>query len=95
MLSMQDGLCVAKQLPEGLNGDTLAAFIPDIFGRIGLYTKDLKLGEVSGVVVDLGNRRLHIAKGGKLYLCALSKTDDNVPADKFATLASHLAQLNK
>jgi predicted regulator of Ras-like GTPase activity (Roadblock/LC7/MglB family) len=95
LLSMQDGLSVAKQLPDGLNADMLAAFIPDIIHRVTTHTRDLKLGEVGGVSVQLGDRLLQVVKGGKLYLTTISRPGESVPHAHLASIGKQLAQLNK
>lgn len=95
LLSMHDGLSVAKQLPADVNADMLAAFIPDIFHRVTTHTRDLKLGEVGGVSVQLGDRLLQIVKGGKLYLTTISRPGESVPPAHLASIGKQLAQLNK
>ncbi len=95
VLAMQDGLTVAKQMPPEVNGDTVAAFVPDIFNRLTTHTKDLKLGDVTMVTVQLGNRQLHVVKNNKFYLSAVSKPGESIATDKFASVAQHLAQLKK
>lgn len=95
LLSMQDGLSVAKQLPAEINADTLAAFVPDVFTRLGNCAKDLKLGPVTAVTVQAGSQTIHILKGGKLYLSLLGKAGEQPDAAKVEGLAKQLAELNK
>jgi predicted regulator of Ras-like GTPase activity (Roadblock/LC7/MglB family) len=95
LISMADGLAVAKHLPAGTNADALAGFIPDIFTRLTQYTKDLQLGEVNCVTVQVGQQPLQIHRCGKLYLSALGAAGAALPAEQLTALARQLAQLNK
>lgn len=95
LLSMLDGLSVARQLPAGLNGDALAAFIPDIFNRVSNYSKELNLGGVSSITVQLGQQTLHVCKAGRLFLTTLSQAGQPLPVDRLSSLANQLAQQNK
>src|SRR5262249_16981652 len=45
LIALPDGLMVASQLSPDLNGDTLAAFLPQIFGKVSQCTKELRMGE--------------------------------------------------
>ena len=44
IVALPDGLKVASQIPSDFNADTLAAFLPQIFDRVGQSTKGIANG---------------------------------------------------
>ena len=44
IVALQEGLVVAANLPEEMKGDTVAAFLPQIFARLNHYAGEMKLG---------------------------------------------------
>src|SRR5207247_6268820 len=62
LVAMQDGLLVADHLPPGLNGETIAAFLPQMFSRVLQYSKELKFGEGNNLTILVDNVPLKIFK---------------------------------
>ena len=91
-IAMQDGLLVAAELPEHLKPDTFAAFLPQIFGRMNQYTKELQLGAVSSLTFVVENVTWQIVKSGTVYLVALGKPGESLPGSKLNTLAAQLSR---
>ncbi len=91
-IAMQDGLLVAAELPSHLKADTVAAFLPQIFGRMNQYTKELQLGAVSSLTFVVENVTWQIVKSGTVYLVALGKPGESWPAAKLNTLAAQLSR---
>jgi len=55
LIALPDGLMVASRLSADLNGDTLAAFLPQIFGKVNQCTKELRMGELNNLNFTVGN----------------------------------------
>src|SRR5207245_9228121 len=55
LIALPDGLMVASQLSPDLNGETLAAFLPQIFGKVTQCTKALRMREPNHRPATLGN----------------------------------------
>lgn len=91
-ITMQDGLLVAAELPAHLKAETVAAFLPQIFGRMNLYTKELQLGAVSSLTFVVENVTWQIVKSGTVYLVALGKPGESLPGSKLNTLAAQLSR---
>lgn len=91
-VAMQDGLLVAADLPAHLKADTVAAFLPQIFGRMNQYTKELQLGAVSSLTFVVENVTWQIVKSGTVYLVALGKPGESLPGSKLNTLAAQLSR---
>ena len=90
-IAMQDGLLVAAQLPEILKADTVAAFLPQIFGRMNQYTKELQLGGLTSLILNVENSSWQIVKSGAMYLVAIGDPKKTFSLDKLNTLAAQLA----
>lgn len=95
LIAMQDGLLVASQLPPRIIGDTVAAFIPQIFGRMNQYTRELKLGELNQVTLTVDQVPWHIAKVGNIFFSVVGRKDELLPLDQLAVVAGELGKQNK
>jgi predicted regulator of Ras-like GTPase activity (Roadblock/LC7/MglB family) len=91
-VAMQDGLLVAAELPSDLKADTVAAFLPQIFGRMNQYTKELELGKLSSLTFVVENISWQIIKSGTVYLVALGKSGESLPGSKLNTIAAELGK---
>jgi predicted regulator of Ras-like GTPase activity (Roadblock/LC7/MglB family) len=91
---MGDGLVVAAQLPAGLKGETVAAFLPQIFGRVSQSAGEMQLGPLSSVVLAAGQGRCAIYKTGKLYLAALGHPGAALPEAMLGRIAAEIAKRN-
>jgi predicted regulator of Ras-like GTPase activity (Roadblock/LC7/MglB family) len=89
---MQDGLLVVAELPSHLKADTVAAFLPQIFGRMNQYTKELQLGGLSSLTFVVENTSWQIIKSGTVYLVALGKSGEGLPGQKLNTIAAELGK---
>lgn len=95
LLTMSDGLPMAKQLPPSINGDALSGFVPEIFNRTAQYLKESQLGDVSTVEVQAGAHTLNIRKSGAAYIAALGNTGATLPSGKLAQIANEAARDNQ
>ena len=95
LIAMQDGLLVASQLPGAMKGDTVAAFIPQIFGRMNQYTQDLKLGELNHLTLSVDQVPWHFAKVGNVYFAAVGNKGESLPLPHLILISSELARQNR
>jgi predicted regulator of Ras-like GTPase activity (Roadblock/LC7/MglB family) len=92
LLTMNDGLPVAKQLPANVNGDALSGFVPEIFNRTAQYSKESQLGEAATVEVQTGEHTLTIRKSGDAFIATLRTVGAELPSDKIAEIANTAAK---
>ena len=93
-LATSDGLAVAAQLPPGLNGDTVAAFLPQILSQASQSAGEMQLGPVTGVALTAGQARCAIYKAGKLYLAVLGDAGAALPEAALGRIAAELGKRN-
>jgi predicted regulator of Ras-like GTPase activity (Roadblock/LC7/MglB family) len=94
VLAMGDGLLMAGQLPAPLRTETVAAFMPQIIGRVSQYAGEMQMGAVTSVVVAAGRGHCAIYKTGKLYLAVLGYPEEALPEAVLGKIASELARRN-
>ena len=92
---MQDGLLIAAQLPPGLNGETIAAFLPQMFSRMMQYSKELKFGEADNITFIIDRVPLQIYRTGGVYFAALGRAHEPLPELPLRLIASHLGPQSK
>jgi predicted regulator of Ras-like GTPase activity (Roadblock/LC7/MglB family) len=92
LITTADGLPVAFQLPENLNGNVIGAFVPQMYTRITQYTRDLKLGDARHITITVENTPLQIFKSGNIYFTALGKAGENLPKPQLTAIASALGR---
>jgi predicted regulator of Ras-like GTPase activity (Roadblock/LC7/MglB family) len=93
-LAMCDGLVVAAQLPPGFNGETVAAFLPRIFGHASQSAGEMQLGPLTGVALASGRGRCAIYKAGKLYLAAMGDAGAALPEATLGRIAAEIGKRN-
>jgi predicted regulator of Ras-like GTPase activity (Roadblock/LC7/MglB family) len=95
LIALSDGLLVACQLPPALNGETIAAFLPQIFGRMSYYSRELKLGEPSSLTLVVDGVPIQIIKAGGLLLLVLGRAEEVLPGAQLAAVAAQLERQSK
>ncbi|MGA3267796.1 MAG: roadblock/LC7 domain-containing protein [Verrucomicrobiota bacterium] len=90
VVALQDGLNVASQVPAGMNGDTLAAFLPQIFDRLGQSTRELRMGSLNNVNFTVGNVPWKIFRVSAVYFAAFGHPGEPLPTAQLAALAAEL-----
>jgi predicted regulator of Ras-like GTPase activity (Roadblock/LC7/MglB family) len=90
LIALPDGLMVASQISSGLNGDTLAAFLPQIFGKVNQCTKELRMGELNNVNFTVGNIPWKIFRVNAIFFAAFGRAGYPLPTAQLATLAAEL-----
>lgn len=92
IIAMSDGLLVAGDLPPPLQAETLAAFLPQMFGRMSHYANEMQLGALSILTLQAGQTPCAIYKTGTLYLAVLGKPGETLPDALLQKVAGELAK---
>jgi predicted regulator of Ras-like GTPase activity (Roadblock/LC7/MglB family) len=90
LVALEDGLLVASSLTHDVNGDTLAAFIPQAFVRVSQTTKELMMGELNNLNFTLGTTPWKIFRVGSLYFAVYGRPGEPLPTARIAGLAAEL-----
>jgi hypothetical protein len=90
VVSLPDGLCVASQVPAGLNADSLAAFLPQIFERVNQTTRELRMGALNNVNFTVGNVPWKIFRVSSVYFAAFGHAGESLPSAQLAQMAAEL-----
>jgi predicted regulator of Ras-like GTPase activity (Roadblock/LC7/MglB family) len=90
LIALPDGLMVASRLPADLNGDTLAAFLPQIFGKVNQCTKELRMGELNNVNFTVGNIPWKIFRVNAIFFAAFGRAGEPLPTAQLVALAADL-----
>lgn len=90
LIALPDGLMVASRLAPDLNGDTLAAFLPHIFGKISQCTKELRMGELNNLNFTVGNIPWKIFRVNAIFFAAFGHAGQGLPTGQLAALAGEL-----
>ena len=81
---------VASQLSPDLNGDTLAAFLPQIFGKVSACTKELRMGELNNLNFTVGNVPWKIFRVNAIFFAAFGRAGEALPTAQLSALAVEL-----
>ncbi len=90
LIALPDGLMVASRLAADLNGDTLAAFLPQIFGKVSQCTKELRMGELNNLNFTVGNVPWKIFRVHAIFFAAFGQPGEPLPTSGLAALAAEL-----
>jgi predicted regulator of Ras-like GTPase activity (Roadblock/LC7/MglB family) len=90
IIALPDGLKVACQISQDLNGDTLAAFIPQIFSRVNQCSHELRMGEMNNLSFTVGNVPWKIFRVNAVYFAAFGHANESLPSAQLAALAGEL-----
>jgi predicted regulator of Ras-like GTPase activity (Roadblock/LC7/MglB family) len=90
LIALPDGLMVASHLAPDLNGDTLAAFLPQIFGKVSQCTKELRMGELNNVNFTVGNVPWKIFRVNAIFFAVFGRMGEPLPTGQLAALAAEL-----
>ncbi|HEY2329030.1 MAG TPA: roadblock/LC7 domain-containing protein, partial [Verrucomicrobiae bacterium] len=90
VVTLPDGLRVASEVPAEFNADTLAAFIPQLFERMNLSAKELRMGALNNVCFTVGNVPWRIYRVNAVYVAAFGRAGESLPAAQLAALAGEL-----
>jgi predicted regulator of Ras-like GTPase activity (Roadblock/LC7/MglB family) len=90
LIALPDGLMVANRLPSDLNGDTLSAFLPQIFSKVSHCTRELRMGELNNLNFTVGNVPWKIFRVNAIFFAAFGRAGTPLPTAQLAALASEL-----
>ncbi len=91
IIATSDGLLVGGKWP-GADGDTVAAFVPQMYSRMTSYTKELQLGEPDRFTLLIDNNvPLQIFKSADSYFTVLGRAGENLPTKELNAIATRLA----
>jgi predicted regulator of Ras-like GTPase activity (Roadblock/LC7/MglB family) len=90
LIALPDGLMVASRLPQDLNGDTLAAFLPQIFGKVSQCTKELRMGVLNNLNFTVGGVPWKIFRVNAIFFAVFGKAGEGMPTAQLASLAAEL-----
>jgi predicted regulator of Ras-like GTPase activity (Roadblock/LC7/MglB family) len=95
LIALQDGLLVASCMPPEWRTETVAAFLPQIFGRMHQYTKELRMGELHSVTFAVDAGAMQIYAAGIIYFATLSKPESPLPLHELNLIARELSRHTK
>jgi len=95
LIALPDGLMVANRIPPDLNGDTLAAFLPQIFAKVSQTTKELRMGELNNLHFTVGNVPWKIFRVNAIFFAAFGRAAEALPTGPLAALAAELDHKNR
>jgi predicted regulator of Ras-like GTPase activity (Roadblock/LC7/MglB family) len=95
LIALPDGLAVASKIPENLNGDTLAAFLPQLFSKMSQCIKELRMGELNNLNFTVGNIPWKIFRVNAVFFAAFGRAGQGLPTAQLAALAVELDHRNK
>ncbi len=90
LVALPDGLLVASRLPTDLNADTVAAFLPQIFGKVSQCTKELRMGDLNNLNFTVGNVPWKIFRVNAIFFAAFGRVAEPLPTAQLAALAAEL-----
>jgi predicted regulator of Ras-like GTPase activity (Roadblock/LC7/MglB family) len=91
LVATPDGLVIASQLPSSMNAEMAAAFLPQIYSRLGQYTRELKLGDPTQLEMLVGKIPLQIFRTNSTYFAVLGKAAEPLPKLQLTALATQLS----
>ncbi|MGD0812100.1 MAG: roadblock/LC7 domain-containing protein [Verrucomicrobiota bacterium] len=94
LIAMSDGFLVAGALPPPMKSETMAAFLPQIFGRLAHYSTEIQLGPLAALTLQAGQKPCTIFRTGALYLAVLGKPGESLPDAVLLRVAGELAKRN-
>jgi predicted regulator of Ras-like GTPase activity (Roadblock/LC7/MglB family) len=90
VIALPDGLKVASRIPPDLNGDTLAAFLPQIFTRVNQCSRELRMGDLNNLSFTIGSVPWKIFRVNAVYFAAFGRGNEPLPGAPLAALAVEL-----
>ena len=95
LIALQDGLLVAANMPADLKTETIAAFVPQIFGRMNQYSKELQMGDTSAVSFTIEAGTIQVYNAGIIYFAAFGRKGDLLPLAELQLIAGELGRHTK
>ncbi len=90
MVALPDGLLVASKLSPDVNGEAIAALIPQMYSKLSGCTKELRMGELNNLNFTVGNVPWKIFRVNGIFFAAYGCAGEPLPGAHLAELASEL-----
>ena len=90
VIALPDGLKVAGNVPPEMSADTIAAFLPQLFGKVSQATKQLRMGDLNNLNFTVGNAPWKIFRVNALFFAAFGSAGNPLPTADLAALAADL-----
>jgi predicted regulator of Ras-like GTPase activity (Roadblock/LC7/MglB family) len=90
MVALPDGLLVASKLSPDVNGDAIAALIPQMYSKLSGCTKELRMGELNNLNFTVGNVPWKIFRVNGIFFAAYGCEGEPLPGAHLAELAAEL-----
>jgi predicted regulator of Ras-like GTPase activity (Roadblock/LC7/MglB family) len=92
LIALQDGLLVASCMPPTWKTETIAAFLPQIFGRMKQYTNELKMGELQSVAFSVESGTFLVFNAGIIYFAILSHLEAQLPLPELTLIVTEIGR---
>ena len=89
LLASEDGLVLAARLSEGLNADTVAAFLPKLMAPAFESAKLFQIGEPESVVYAFGGATIIALRVDGLLLAAVGQSQEAMAIERLRAVARH------
>jgi predicted regulator of Ras-like GTPase activity (Roadblock/LC7/MglB family) len=90
LVVLPDGLLVAAKLDPALNGETVAALIPQMYSKLSGCTKELRMGELNNLNFTVGKVPWKIFRVNGIFFAAFGCAGEPLPTGHLAELAAEL-----
>jgi predicted regulator of Ras-like GTPase activity (Roadblock/LC7/MglB family) len=90
MVALPDGLLVASKLSPDVNGEAIAALIPQMYSKLSGCTKELRMGELNNLNFTVGNVPWKIFRVNGIFFAAYGCAGESLPSAHLAELAAEL-----
>jgi len=92
LLAMNDGLLVTSTLPPKIKSEMLAAFLPQMFGRMSQYAREIGMSAVGSLSFSVEEGVWQVLRQSNVFLAVLCRPDQTLPMGPLAAIG---AELNK
>ena len=92
IIALQEGLPVATSMPEGVKGEVVAAFLPQIFARLNQYSGEMKMGEVDDLLFTTHGAHCQVYRLGFVYFAILGQPGAALPWHELRLIAAELGR---
>jgi len=90
LVALPEGLLVASRLPPDVKGEALAAFLPQIFGKMSQSISQLGMGEISRLDFIATGVPWEIHRINGVLFAAFGRAGGHLPTTELAALAAEL-----
>jgi predicted regulator of Ras-like GTPase activity (Roadblock/LC7/MglB family) len=92
LVAATDGFLLAGQMPAPLRAETMAAFLPQLFKRVGDCAEAAQLGTLRALKLWTGQAPCAMFKAGGLYLAVLGQPGESLPEAALERIAGDMPQ---